>query len=143
MCSYHDVYFTAFQTFQRFFFLFSRSETIEIRNIDRKIFQSFCKTPKMLKRQNGRRNQHSHLLAIGRRFEGSTNSDFCLPKTYIATDEPVHNGFCLHVFFYIMGRFLLVWRVFVDETCFQLILQIGVWREGKTFGGFSLCVEFY
>ena len=122
MRSYHNVYFTAFQTFQRFFFLFCRSETIEIRNIDRKIFQPFCKTPKMLKRQNGRRNQYSHLFAIGCRFEGSTDSDFCLPKTYITTDEPVHNGFCLHVFFHIMGRFLLVWRVFVDETRFQLIL---------------------
>ena len=122
MRSYHDVYFTIFQTFQRFFFLFCRSETIEIRNIDRKIFQSFRKTPKMLKRQNGRRNQHSHLFAIGSRLEGSTDSDFCLSETYIAADKSVHNGFCLHVFFYIMGRFLLVWRVFVDETRFQLIL---------------------
>ena len=76
----------------------------------------------MLKSQNGRRNQHSHLLAIGRRFEGCTDSDFCLPKTYIAADEPVHNGFCLHVFFHIIGCFLLVWCVFVDETRFQFIL---------------------
>ena len=76
----------------------------------------------MLKRQNGRRNQHSHLFAIGSRFEGCTDSDLRFSETYITADKPVHNGFCLHVFFHIMGRFLLVWRVFVDETRFQLIL---------------------
>ena len=118
MRSDDDINFTIFESFFGFIFLFGRTETVQIRNTDRKIFQSFFETSVMLKRQNRGRNQNRDLLSIGCRFESRTNCDFCFSETNVSTNQSVHYAIIFHIIFHILRCFFLIWSIFVNETCF-------------------------
>ena len=143
MGSYDDVDFSIFQTFQRFRFLFCSSETVQVGNIHREIFQSFLETSVMLKSQNRGRNQNRDLFSIGCRFERRTNCHFRFPETHVTANQTIHHGVIFHVFFNIESCFFLIGSIFVNKTRLQFVLQIRIGSKRKSFRGFSLCVQFY
>ena len=59
----------------------------------------------MLLRQNGRRHEHGHLLAVLHRFEGRPQRDFGLAVAHIAADQrSIGRGFSMSVLTSRMAR---------------------------------------
>ena len=143
MRSNNNIDFAIFKAFFGFRFLFSCAESVHIRNINRKIFQTLFKTSVMLESQNRCGNQNRNLFAVCCRFERRTNCNFRFPESDIATDQTVHHAIIFHIFFYIQRGFFLVWCIFVKEACFQLILQVGIRRILESFSRFPFRIEFY
>ena len=72
----------------------------------------------MLKSQHRGRHENSCLFAIEGSFECSADGDFGFAEAHIATHEPVHRSFALHVGFDFLRGFQLVGCIFVEETRF-------------------------
>ena len=62
-------------------------------------------------------DKDGYLLAIGRRLEGCSYSDFCLPEAHISTEEAVHREGTLHVGLHGCDRRSLVGGVFEGKRC--------------------------
>ncbi len=95
----------------------------------------------MLQSQDGGRDQHRHLLAVGYRFKCRTDGNFGLSKSNITADQAVHREGLLHIGFDIGCSLYLVGRIFINERSLQLSLQVSVRQKRKTFGTFPLGIE--
>ena len=115
----NDVEFAVFQFLQNGFSFFCCAETVEIINFYGHISQTFRKSFKMLKGQNGGWDQNCDLLSVVHRFKSRANSDFRFSETYVATDQAVHRALVFHIFFYVFGRRALVRRIFINKRRFQ------------------------
>ena len=87
----------------------------------------------MLKSQNRGGHKHCNLLPIIHRFKCGSDGNFGLTKTYITTNQTIHRARTFHIGFYGFGGAALIWRVFVNKTCFEFVLQIGIRAKSKTF----------
>ena len=96
----------------------------------------------MLQCQHRRRHQYCHLLAVVCSLEGSTDGYLCLAEAYIAADETVHWAGLLHILLHLLRRLYLVRGVLIEEGAFEIVLQIGVGREGKSLLVPALGIEF-
>ena len=86
----------------------------------------------MLVGQNCCRNEHSHLLAVAGSLERCAHGNLCLAETHIAAHQTVHGLCLLHVGLHVLCGAQLVGRVFVEETCLQLVLHVAVGAECET-----------
>ena len=85
----------------------------------------------MLIGQHRRRHQHGYLFTVASSLKGRTHSDLRLAETYIATHQTVHGLCLLHISLHIVGGLQLVGSILIEERCLQLLLQVGVGREGE------------
>jgi hypothetical protein len=91
----------------------------------------------MLLCQDCRRHQDSHLPPPHHRLERSTNRNFCLAKTNIPADQPVHRPCRFQVAFRLGDGPHLVWRLLIDEGTLKLALPGRVDRKGMPRLGFA------
>src|SRR5690606_38073627 len=138
MCTDNDIYLSFFEVLEGFLDLLGRLDTVDVIDICRHSFQPLGQGTVMLQGQDGRWYQNSDLFAIRHSLESGAYSHFCLAKTYISTDQPIHRVGAFHISLHVVGRFLLVGCIFIDKRSFQFLLQIGVWMESKT----RLCLAF-
>ena len=85
----------------------------------------------MLISQNSGRHEHGYLLTVGGGLEGGPDSHLGLTEAHITTDKTIHRLCLFHISLHILGCLQLIRGVFVEEACFQFMLQIGVVAEGK------------
>ena len=95
----------------------------------------------MLERQDSGRHKDGNLLGVRNCLEGGPDGDFRFSKTYVTADEAVHRIRGLHIFLHSPRGLFLVRRIIVHKGRFQLLLQIGIGREGKTAGGAAFGVK--
>ena len=143
MGSYEDVNLATFEFFEQFLRLFRGAGPGEIIHLYGHILQPLGECLEVLQGKHCCRHQHSHLLAVVGGFEGSTDSNFRLTKSYIAADKPVHRTSLLHILLHLLCRLHLVGGVFVKERPFQFVLQVSVGRECKALLVTTFCVELY
>ena len=96
----------------------------------------------MLQCQHRRRYEYCHLLAVACSLEGSTDGYLCLAEAHIAAYETVHRAGLFHILLHLLRRLDLVGGVLIEEGAFELVLQIGVGRKGKTLLVPALGIEF-
>ena len=87
--------------------------------------------------------EYCHLLAVGGGLECCAYCNLGLSESYVAADEAIHGASALHVLLHFVGGFQLVGGVFVDEARLELVLQVGIGREGESLLAESLGVELY
>ena len=95
----------------------------------------------MLHGKHRRRHQHGDLLAVGGCLEGGANRYLSLAETDIATYQTIHRLALLHICLDSLCGSHLVGSVFVDETCLQFMLKIGVGSEGMPLQSVASCIE--
>ena len=98
MRSDHDINQSFFQIGNGLFLFRRCPETAHQIDAHRKILHSLHKCIVMLLRQNCRRHQIGHLLAVLYCLKGCTDRDLCLAVAHITADEAVHDLPALHVF---------------------------------------------
>ncbi len=79
------------------------------------------------------------MLAVGNRLKGAADGNLRFSEAHIATNQPVHRHFTLHVLFHRLGSRHLIGSIFIDKRRFELGLQVRIGRKGKapfffTFG---------
>ena len=84
----------------------------------------------MLLRQDRRRHQHRHLLAVHHRLERGADRHLGLPIPDVAGHQPVHRARGLHVPLDLLDRLPLVGSLFVGERFFHLPLPRRVGGKG-------------
>lgn len=99
----------------------------------------------MLLRENGRRHQDGHLLAVLDGLERGTHGDLGLAVADVADDDAVHRDRTFHVGLDLGDDGQLIDRLGEVEGVFHLLLpRGGVGPEGVTRGGSMTCgVELY
>ena len=97
----------------------------------------------MLEGQYGGRHEYCDLFVVAGGFECRTYGNFGFPETHVAADEPVHRAFAFHVGFHFGCGFYLVWSIFVNERCFEFLLQERVGRESESLFFFTGGIELY
>ena len=95
----------------------------------------------MLQREDRRRHQHHHLLAVGRGLEGSAQRHLGLAVADIPAHEPVHRPWRLHVGLHELDRLSLIGGLAEGEALLELPLPVRV--GGKRMAGAppALCVQ--
>ncbi len=101
-------------------------EPADIINIARKILQTPAERIEMLKRKNGSRHKHSHLLAVRNGLECSSDGNLGLSESDIPANEPVHRAFVLHVHLHGLNGLLLIRSILIHERRLKLLLHICV-----------------
>ena len=76
----------------------------------------------MLVSQYRSRHQHRYLLVVGHCLKCGTDSNLCLTKAHIATNETVHRLITLHICLYFLSSLQLVRSIFIQETGLQFVL---------------------
>ena len=97
----------------------------------------------MLLRQNGRGAQHHHLAPRIHALEGSTQGNFGLAKTHIATEQAVH-GLCrLHVCLDIGDGVELIMRLLVRKALLHLDLLGRIGRARNAGNGGAARIKIH
>ena len=120
---------------------FCRPQAADEIDVAGQVLQTLLESIVMLQRQDGRRHENRHLLAVASGLEGGSDGDFRFTETDIAADEAVHRAGILHVPLHGRGGRLLIGRIFIHEGRFQFFLQIGVRREGVALGSAPLGIQ--
>ena len=131
MCADDDVDGAIGEFAQNILGLFGSAGSREVIDPDREVLESLAEGLEMLEGEDGGRHEHSHLLAVVARLEGSANGHLGLAETHVAAHQSVHRLFRLHVALHVLCSLELVGCVFVDERSLHLVLHVGVGREGK------------
>ena len=97
----------------------------------------------MLLRQNCRRHQIGHLLAVLYCLKGCTDRDLCLAVAHITADEAVHDLPALHVLFYGLNRRQLVIGLIKREHLLKLPLPDRILTVRKAFFPLTLRIQLY
>ena len=129
----NDVDGTVFQAFEHLFRLLRSTGTRQVFYLDGKVFQATSEGLEMLISQNGSRHKNCDLFVVHACLESSPDCHFRLAETNVATDKPVHRPLTFHIGFDVLGGFELVGRIFIEETCLELMLHEAVVAEGKSF----------
>ena len=95
----------------------------------------------MLLREDGRRHEHGHLLAVHGRLISRAYGDFRLAEADVAAEQAVHGLLFLHVRLDLRDGAQLVFRLLVGECVLELALAHIVRREGMAFGLLALRVD--
>ncbi len=95
----------------------------------------------MLQREDRRRHEHQHLLAVLRRLERRPQRDLGLAVADVAADQPVHRTRRFHVGLRQFDRIALIGRLGEGERLLELALPVGVLGEGVTRAPAALGVE--
>ena len=95
----------------------------------------------MLIGQHCGRHQHSHLFAICSRLEGSTHRHLGLAEAHITTHQTIHGLGLFHIGLHVLRGLQLIGGILIQETGFELVLQIGIGTEGKALFTTTLGVE--
>ena len=136
-----NIDFPVLEILQHHLGLFGRPRPVEVVDPRGQSVQTFAKRAKVLKRQQRRRNQHRHLLAVGHSLEGGAHRDFSFTKAHVAANQAVHGDRRFHVCLDVGRGLHLVGRVFVGKRGFELVLQVAVGAECKTFGFAPLRIQ--
>ena len=123
-----DVNLPSLERLDRLGHLLASLEAVDVIHLHRELLEPPRKAAEMLHREDGRRHEHRHLLAVRGRLEGRANGDLRLAEAHIATDEAVHGHLLLHVLLHRLRRRQLIRGVLVHEAGFQLGLEVGVRR---------------
>ena len=137
-----DVDLTVSKVFQQSSGLFGTTGPCQVIHPDGHILQSGGESAEMLIGQDGGRYEHSHLFTIRRSLEGSTHGDLRLTETAITTNQTIHGFRLLHIGLYILCGFQLVWRVLIEETGLEFMLQVSIVAEGESLLTTALRIEF-
>ena len=84
----------------------------------------------MLERQNGRRHQHRHLIALRHALEGGTHGDLGLAVAHVPAQQAVHGNGTLHVLPDVVNGGKLPVGLLVLKGGGKLLLEIVVRRKG-------------
>ena len=95
----------------------------------------------MLLREDRRRHEYSHLLAIHRRLVGRADGDLRLAEADVAAEQAVHGLLLLHIRLDLRDGAQLVFRLLIGKGILELALARVVRREGMTFGILALRVD--
>ena len=96
---------------------------------------------KVLKREHGGRREKGGLLVVHDGLEGGTHRDLGLAVADIAAEQAVHRRGRLHVLLDVGDGADLIGRRLVREGALELLLPVGVWREGMSRHGLALGVQ--
>ena len=136
-----DVGLPGFDLFQRFGQRLARLESVDVVDGDGEIPEAPAEALEVLHRQDGRRHEDRHLLAVAGRAEGGADGDLGFAKPDVPTHQPVHRRRLQHVFTHGLARGVLVRRVLVHEAGFQRVLQVAVLGVGVPGRRLALGVE--
>ena len=143
MRTYNYVQSTCLKPFLNIRNLFCSTETADIINIARKVFQSVLECIEMLERKNCRRYKDSYLLAVCHSLECSPDSHFSLTESDIAAHKPVHRTCIFHIPLYSLHSLFLIRSVLIHERRLELLLKICIRRKSETSCTFPLGIKLY
>ena len=95
----------------------------------------------MLEAEHGGRGEDGDLFAVLHGLEGGAHGDFGLAVADVAAEEAVHRLVGFHVALDVGDGGELVVGLVEVEGVFELVLHVGVGREGVPIGGVALGVE--
>ena len=127
-----DVNLPGLERLDRLGHLLAGLEAVDVIHLDRELLEPPGEAPEMLHREDGRRHEHRHLLAVRGRLEGRPDGDLRLAESDVSANQAVHRHLLLHVFLDRLRRRQLVRRVLVHEARLELGLEVGVRRVGKS-----------
>ena len=110
-----DIHLTLLQLFQNASGILGSAGTAQIFQGNREPLQSMLEGLVMLIGKHRGRHQHSHLLSITGRLEGSADGNFRLTESHISTHQTVHRPTAFHVFLHVSRSLALVGRIFIKE----------------------------
>jgi hypothetical protein len=94
-----------------------------------------------LLREDRRRHEEHHLLAVRRGLEGGAQRDLGLPVADVAADQAVHRPRLFHVRLHVLDRVELVGRLAVGKRIFEVELPLAVGRERMPGAALALGVQ--
>ena len=106
----------------------------ELLHHDREGRQPFFEGEVVLLGEHRGGNQQRHLAAPLDRLEGRAQSDLGLAEADVSAEQPVHGPSGLHVALDVLDDQELVAGLLIGERGFQLLLPVGVTREGVALG---------
>ena len=95
----------------------------------------------MLPRKNCGRHKNCALLSVKHTFECRSECDLRLSEANVSAEKSVHGNGLHHVLLYFLDTPELVVRLGVIETCFKIVLPVGIGRECKALCLTALCVK--
>ena len=118
-----------------------RAEARDVLDRERVLVQALGEGAVVLLRQDRRRHEHQHLLAVLGGDEGRAQRDLGLAVADVAADEPVHRARGLHVGLDRVDGVALVRGLAVGEGLLELRQPFGLHVEGVAGAALALGVE--
>ncbi len=136
-----DLDLPCFQVIEGRLLLRLRAEAAHHVNPDRKRREAIGERLQVLERQDGRRSEDRHLLAVHHCLERRAHRHFRLAVADVAAEQAVHRRRRLHVALDVGDGVLLIDRQLPLECVLELLLPVAVRTEGVTGDGFARGVE--
>ncbi len=119
----------------------ARHEAAQHRDLDREGGEPALERVEVLLRQDGRGDEHRHLLAVLHRLERGAQRDLGLAVADVTDHQAVHGPAAEHVGLDFLDAARLVGRLGVREALLELALPVRVGAEGEAGGRFARRVD--
>ena len=129
------------QTVQHALHFLRGPKSRQFRDLERPFGEAIGKELKMLLREERRRHEHGHLLAIDQCDKCGAERDLGLPEADVTADETVHRLALCEIRDHRFDRRLLVRRFLEAESFCECFVVVRLELERVTDASGALCVE--
>ena len=117
------------------------AEARHVIDLERLVAQPLDERAVVLLGEDGRRDEHQHLLAVRRRLDRRAQRHLGLAVADVAADQAVHRALGLHVGDHVVDRVALVGRLAVREVGLEVTQLLGELRERVALAALALRVQ--